>query len=90
MKSEKEIYKRFEKIKMIGEGAHSKVYSVREKTTGKIFALKKLNDSNFEETTREINILKQINHPNIIKIFEDQSQSGKRYIILEKADCKNN
>ena len=36
---------------------------------------------------REINFLKKMNHPNIIKIRDYFKQKKKIYLIMEKAEC---
>lgn len=88
-KVKKKIFQKYEKLECIGQGANSKVYSVREKSTGKIYALKRIQDNSNEETNQEIEILKQIKHPNVIQIYRDYLENGNRYLLLEKADCKN-
>ena len=60
----------------------------KEKKTGKIYALKRIRDNSNEETNQEIEILKQIKHPNVIEIYKDFLEDGNRYLLLEKADCK--
>lgn len=37
---------------------------------------------------REINFLKKLNHPNIIKIKHSFKQKKKIFLIMEKAECK--
>ena len=87
-KIKKKIFEKYEKLEVIGQGANSKVYSVREKETGQIYALKRIQDNSNEETNQEIEILKQIKHPNVIQIYKDYLEDGNRYLLLEKADCK--
>ena len=88
IKKQKKIFEKYKKLEVIGEGANSKVYSVKEKSTGKIFALKRIRDDTKEETNQEIEILKQIKHPNVIEIYKDFLEDENRYLLLEKADCK--
>ncbi len=42
----------------------------------------------WEDVEREINILKKLEHKNIIKVFEilEHEASGKVYIVMEYAD----
>ena len=60
------------KLKLIGRGSYGSVYKVQNKNTDTIRAMKTLQkyNSNKEEIINEISILKKIDHPNIIKIFE--------------------
>lgn len=51
------------------------MWKVKDRKTSKIYALKKVflafqNDVDAQRTFREISILKQLNHPNIIKLEE--------------------
>lgn len=87
-KSKKEIFEKFEKLSILGEGADSKVYKVREISTGKLYALKRIRDASSEQTSQEISILKSIKHPNVIKIHNDFLEQGNLYLLLELAHCK--
>ncbi|CAA6667387.1 unnamed protein product [Spirodela intermedia] len=63
----------FEKLEKIGQGTYSSVFQARELETGKIVALKKVRFDNYEPESvrfmaREIQILRRLNHPNIVKL----------------------
>lgn len=63
----------FEKIDKIGQGTYSNVYKARDALTGQIVALKKVRFDNLEPESvkfmaREINILRRLNHPNVITL----------------------
>ncbi|KAL2240992.1 probable serine/threonine-protein kinase At1g54610 [Sesamum indicum] len=63
----------YDKLAKIGQGTYSNVYKARDKTTGKIVALKKVRFDTSEPQSvkfmaREIIILKKLDHPNIIKL----------------------
>ena len=63
---------KYEKIEKIGEGTYGYVYRARDQTTGEIVALKKIKLENEDEgvpstAMREISILKELNHPNIVE-----------------------
>jgi calcium-dependent protein kinase len=60
---------------VLGQGAFGKVWKVTHKTTGLIRAMKQLKKSALikEEESRlfsEMNILKNLDHPHIVKLFE--------------------
>lgn len=62
----------YEKIEKIGEGTYGVVYKARNKLTGKFAALKKIRLESEEEgvpstAIREISLLKELQHPNIVK-----------------------
>ncbi|XP_020092428.1 probable serine/threonine-protein kinase At1g54610 isoform X1 [Ananas comosus] len=63
----------FEKLEKIGQGTYSSVFRARELDTGRIVALKKVRFDNFEPGSvrfmaREIQILRRLDHPNIVKL----------------------
>ena len=80
--------------KKLGEGSYGVVWRVEHKQTGLCRAMKKIiknprakKDSE-TEILNEINILKKMDHPNIVKIYEiiDAEEHDYLYIILELAD----
>ncbi|KAK1273662.1 putative serine/threonine-protein kinase [Acorus gramineus] len=63
----------FEKLEKIGQGTYSSVFRARDLDTGKMVALKKVRFDNFEPESvrfmaREIQILRRLDHPNIVKL----------------------
>ena len=81
-----EIETIYEKIKKLGEGSFGEVWLVRHKILGKEFAMKiiqKSPDSNINQIKNEIEILKQLDHPNILKILEFHLTNDKFYIITD-------
>ena len=79
----------YDVIRQLGKGGFGKVYEVRHKKTGEIRACKhlsKLNIKNLEKFRREIEILKKMDHPNIIKLFEVFESDRSIYLIME--ECK--
>jgi len=80
------IKQRYSIGKTLGEGGSSRVLEVTEISTGKKFALKimnknlRLNQRTFEQET---NILKILQHPNIMAYKESHSDSRYNYIVCE-------
>ena len=55
---------------VIGKGSYGIVYKAENKTTGQIVAIKEINydnDDDLKEIMIEINLLKNLNHINIVK-----------------------
>lgn len=57
----------------MGQGTYSSVFRARDLESGKIVALKKVRFDNFEPESvrfmaREIQILRRLNHPNVMKL----------------------
>eukprot|EP00923_Selenidium_pygospionis_P058185 GHVN01102089.1.p1 GENE.GHVN01102089.1~~GHVN01102089.1.p1 ORF type:complete len:309 (+),score=27.82 GHVN01102089.1:52-978(+) len=89
-----QIEKQFQKIEVLGEGTYGVVYKARHLPTGRIVALKKIRWENTEEgvpavNTREICLLKELTHPNIVKLHSvhidpaDDETGGSTRMFLE-------
>ena len=85
------VYDIYDKLEHLGTGAYGDVYKVKRKKDNEIRALKEIKKSlliegnNFDEIKNEINILKEIDHPNVLKIyefFEDKKKNLYNYGIL--------
>ena len=79
----------YDVIKQLGKGGYGKVYEVKNKKTGELRACKhlsKLNIKNLDKFRREIEILKKMDHPNIIRIYEVYESERSLYIVME--ECK--
>ena len=77
-----------QKIRCIDKGGFSEVFLVKNMYTNQIFALKKIDEKklNYKEkgyVQNEINILKSIKHPNIIKLYDNYKKNDFTYLILE-------
>ena len=81
----------FEKLEKIGSGTYGKVYKGRLKETGQIIAIKKMkidieNEGIPSTALREITILKELNHKNILKIIDVVCEENKLYLLFEYLD----
>ena len=82
-------YEDYDEIKKIGEGSYGLVYLVKHKIIGATRAMKIIekvedeDENNVLEILNEINVLKKIDHPNIIKIFEFYLKDNNYYLITE-------
>ena len=81
----------YEIVSQIGKGGYAKVFEVRNKTTNAIRACKyiskaKMNEKTLKRTLREINMLKKLDHPNIIKLYEVYESNKSIYLIMEKCN----
>ena len=77
----------FESTKPLGKGGYGKVFQVRNKITGKLYACKKLSKlvvKNLEKFRREIDILIKMDHPNIIKLYDVYESNNSLYLIMEE------
>lgn len=82
----------FEIIEEIDEGAFGIVLKAWNKKTNEIVALKKIKKkySNWEECMklREINSLRKLKHPSIIKLKEVFKQENELFLVFEH--CERN
>ncbi|CAK75708.1 unnamed protein product (macronuclear) [Paramecium tetraurelia] len=74
--------------KVLGQGAFGKVWKVTHKTTGLVRAIKQLKKSSLikEDEQRmfsEMNILKNLDHPHIVKLFELYQDENNYYLVTE-------
>lgn len=78
----------FFKIEKIGEGTYGVVYKGKHKKTGKIVAMKKIRleyeDEGVPSTAiREISLLKELRHPNIVCLEDVLMEESRLYLIFE-------
>jgi len=78
----------FIKIEKIGEGTYGVVYKGRHRVTGKIVAMKKIRLESEEEgvpstAVREISLLKELTHPNIVALEDVLMEEARLYLIFE-------
>lgn len=78
----------FVKLEKIGEGTYGVVFKGRSKKTGEIVAMKKIRLESEEEgvpstAIREISLLKELQHPNIVHLQDVIMQEGRLYLIFE-------
>ncbi|XP_048478356.1 cyclin-dependent kinase 12 isoform X1 [Plutella xylostella] len=91
----------FQVITQIGEGTYGQVYKARDKNTNQLVALKKVRLENEKEgfpitAVREIKILRQLNHKNIVNLREIvtdkqdaldfRKDKGSFYLVFEYMD----
>ena len=76
----------YENTKKLGKGSFGKVFQVRNKTTNKLYACKKISKLNWSNPTfkKEIEILMRLDHPNIIKLYEVFESDNSIYLIMEE------
>ena len=74
--------------RVLGSGMSGTVSTVKHRRTGVIYALKTLNIhamgvDGLEELRREINAMRRLDHPNIVKVYEIFEDRDNIHMILE-------
>jgi serine/threonine protein kinase len=82
---------RYQKLEKIGEGTYGVVYKAKDKISQDIIALKKIRLEQEDEgvpstAIREISLLKEIQHPNVVRLRDIVSGDQKLYLIFEYSD----
>ncbi|XP_037393798.1 MAP/microtubule affinity-regulating kinase 3 isoform X15 [Pygocentrus nattereri] len=77
-------------LKTIGKGNFAKVKLARHILTGREVAIKiidktQLNPTSLQKLFREVRIMKILNHPNIVKLFEVIETEKTLYLVMEYA-----
>ena len=84
MKS-KSLFSEYEIQEKLGEGTYGCVYKVLQKTTSFLRAVKAIKRKNVDSKSfsNEIAVLKTLDHPNIIKLFECYYDNNYYYMVEE-------
>jgi serine/threonine protein kinase len=87
----KEQLEKYTKVEKVGEGTYGVVYKCKVKDTNDFVALKKIRLENEDEgipstSIREISILKQLRHPNIVYLIDLIHGEKKLYLVFEYMD----
>ena len=78
----------FQKLKRNGEGTYGVVYKAKDKITNQFVALKKIRLETESEgvpstAIREISLLKELDHPNVVQLLDVIHADQKLYLVFE-------
>ncbi|XP_069797738.1 serine/threonine-protein kinase Nek1 isoform X13 [Narcine bancroftii] len=79
---------KYTKVNKIGEGSFGKAILVTSKEDGRQYVIKEINISRMsnkerEESRREVAVLANMKHPNIVQYQESFEESGCLYIVMD-------
>ena len=82
---------RYTKLEKVGEGTYGVVYKAKDRQTGEILALKKIRleaeDEGIPSTAiREISLLKELQHRNIVRLYDVVHTDRKLTLVFEFLD----
>ncbi|CAI5720096.1 unnamed protein product [Peronospora destructor] len=82
---------RYQKLEKVGEGTYGVVYKAKDRVTGEVIALKKIRleaeDEGIPSTAiREISLLKELQHCNIVRLYNIVHTDRKLTLVFEYLD----
>ncbi|KAI3647287.1 hypothetical protein MP228_007508 [Amoeboaphelidium protococcarum] len=82
---------KYQKVEKLGEGTYGVVYKAQNRITQEIVALKRIRLDNEEEgipctAIREIALLKELRHPNIVRLMDVLHTEKKLTLVFEYLD----
>ncbi|OZJ03112.1 Cyclin-dependent kinase 5 [Bifiguratus adelaidae] len=82
---------RYQKIEKLGEGTYGIVYKAQNRDTNEVVALKRIRLDNEEEgvpctAIREISLLKELKHNNILRLYDVLHTEKKLTLVFEYLD----
>eukprot|EP00095_Tigriopus_kingsejongensis_P006820 maker-scaffold82_size396747-snap-gene-1.17 protein:Tk06820 transcript:maker-scaffold82_size396747-snap-gene-1.17-mRNA-1 annotation:"cyclin-dependent kinase-like 1" len=85
------LMERYEKLSKVGEGSYGVVYKCRARDTGGLVAIKKFTETEDDPlirkiALREIRMLKNLKHPNLVNLIEVFRRKRKLHLVFEFCD----
>nr|XP_033816356.1 cyclin-dependent kinase-like 2 isoform X2 [Geotrypetes seraphini] len=82
---------KYENLGLVGEGSYGMVMKCRQKDSGRIVAVKKFMESEDDKMVkkiamREIKLLKQLRHENLVNLLEVCKKRKRWYLVFEFVD----
>uniref|UniRef100_H2ZSK2 Cyclin-dependent kinase-like 2 n=1 Tax=Latimeria chalumnae TaxID=7897 RepID=H2ZSK2_LATCH len=82
---------KYENLGLVGEGSYGMVIKCRNKETGRVVAIKKFLESDDDKMVkkiamREIKLLKQLRHQNLVNLLEVCKKKKRWYLVFEFVD----
>ncbi|KAK0182650.1 hypothetical protein PV327_000765 [Microctonus hyperodae] len=79
---------RYERLGRLGEGSYGVVFQCRDRQTGKLVAVKKFQQTEDDPlirkiALREIRLLKNLKHPNLVNLLEVFRRKRKLHLVFE-------
>uniref|UniRef100_A0A8K9XSD5 non-specific serine/threonine protein kinase n=1 Tax=Oncorhynchus mykiss TaxID=8022 RepID=A0A8K9XSD5_ONCMY len=84
----------YEKVRKIGEGSFGKAILVKSRDDGKQYVIKEIGISRMsskerQESRKEVAVLANMSHPNIIQYKESFEECGCLYIVMDYCEGGN-
>jgi len=86
-KSDKDVWNVYQKMKELGTGSFGTAYLAKQKASGDECVVKAVKKSRtllpLDEVEQEILIMRQVDHPHVVRLFEWYEDANRIYLILE-------
>ena len=84
------VTKHYKLLDVLGHGAFSEVVSAKHRETGKVIAIKCINKKQLlgkdDLLKNEIDVMKKVNHPHIIQMFDVIDSDAYLYLIMQMVE----
>ncbi|CAK83504.1 unnamed protein product (macronuclear) [Paramecium tetraurelia] len=86
---QRNFLKHYKILKLIGQGSHAKVYKIQKKQDSSIFAVKIFKKAKIVQKEKgaslvlEIDVMRKLDHENVIQLYEVFEDSEKVYLIID-------
>lgn len=85
------VDERFQRLEVLGEGTYGVVYKAQHRQTGQIVAMKRIRldphqDGVPSTAVREIALLKEMSHANIVRLFDVSCTASELHLVFEFVD----
>lgn len=82
---------KYEIIRELGSGSYGKVFLARSKRNNQQYAIKEISIGNLSQAEKdkaiqEVNLLKSLKHPHIVRLENSFQEKGILYIVMEYVD----
>ena len=79
---------KYEIIRELGSGSYGKVFLARSKRNNQQYAIKEISIGNLSQAEKdkaiqEVNLLKSLKHPHIVRLENSFQEKGILYIVME-------
>lgn len=84
LKKETDVKNDYEFMKELGKGTYGNVFLAKNKKTGEEWAIKEILRSKikwYDWFINEVNVMKILDHPNVIKLFEIYESKDAVYLV---------